>query len=63
MPLHTSSLLHYSKYIGFSIDCFVQSLVKCYNFAAGDEDDQFEEEREMIIKEIERLSRLSNLGS
>lgn len=63
MPLLTSSLLHYSKYIGLSVDCFVLSLVKCYNFAAGDEDDQFEEEREMIIKEIERLSRLSNLGS
>lgn len=39
------------------------SLLHDLSAGKGDEDDQFEEEKEMIIKEIERLSRLSNLGS
>lgn len=33
-----------------------------YGFLAGDEDDQFEEEKELIIKEIELVTQLPNLG-
>lgn len=31
--------------------------------AGGEEDEQFEEEKELIIKEIERVAQLSNLRS
>lgn len=37
-------------------------LLLIYGFRAGDEDDQFEEEKELIIKEIELVTQQPNLG-
>ncbi|XP_051125954.1 uncharacterized protein LOC127247908 [Andrographis paniculata] len=39
------------------------ALLHSLSVGKGSEDDQFEEEKELIIKEIERISRLPNLGT
>lgn len=42
----------------FSISMFISSLN--YSVITGGEDDQFEEEKELIMKEIEKVSRLES---